>query len=83
VEEGINGLAFQWADVDTLTSHLHRLATDRGLTRRMGAASRDRAARFPWNAAAEQYLAMFEQAAATSPAMVRDRGLLVMDCDRT
>jgi glycosyltransferase involved in cell wall biosynthesis len=61
VEEGVNGLTFAWADVDRLTAHLHRLATDRALARRMGAASRARAAGFSWDAAAERYLEMFEQ----------------------
>jgi phosphatidylinositol alpha-1,6-mannosyltransferase len=61
VEEGVNGLTFDWADVDTLTAHLRRLASDRALARRMGAASRVRAAGFSWDAAAERYLEMFAE----------------------
>ncbi|MCX7841325.1 MAG: glycosyltransferase, partial [Anaerolineae bacterium] len=61
VEEGVNGLTFDWADVATLAAHLRRLATDRALARRMGAASRQRAQRFSWDAIAEQYLALFSQ----------------------
>jgi glycosyltransferase involved in cell wall biosynthesis len=61
VEEGVNGLTFDWADVDTLTAHLQRLATDRDRVRRMGQASRERAMRFTWDAAAEHYLELFEQ----------------------
>jgi glycosyltransferase involved in cell wall biosynthesis len=61
VEEGVNGLTFEWADVDRLTAHLKLLAGDRALARRMGAASRKRAAGFSWDAAAEHYLEMFEQ----------------------
>jgi glycosyltransferase involved in cell wall biosynthesis len=60
VAEGVNGLTFDWADVDTLTDHLRRLATDRALSRRMGAASRARAVGFSWDRAAERYLAMFK-----------------------
>jgi phosphatidyl-myo-inositol dimannoside synthase len=66
VEEGVNGLIFTWADIDTLTRHLRRLATDRRLARGMGAASRSRAASFSWDAAARRYLAMFERMTAYS-----------------
>jgi glycosyltransferase involved in cell wall biosynthesis len=61
VAEGVNGFTFAWADVARLTAHLRRLATDRAITRGMGAASRERAARFSWDVAAQHYLAMFEQ----------------------
>ncbi|MFP4441269.1 MAG: glycosyltransferase family 4 protein [Chloroflexaceae bacterium] len=61
VEADVNGLTFDWADVDTLTAHLQCLATDRDRVGRMGAASRERAMRFTWDAAAEQYLALFDQ----------------------
>jgi len=64
VEAGVNGLIFDWADVETLTAHLRRLATERDLARSMGAASRVRAANFSWAAAAEAYLQMFERIAA-------------------
>jgi phosphatidylinositol alpha-1,6-mannosyltransferase len=61
VEEEVNGLTFEWADVDTLTAHLRRLAADRLLARRMGASSRQRASEFSWDTAAEMYLHIFEQ----------------------
>jgi glycosyltransferase involved in cell wall biosynthesis len=61
VEEGVNGLTFDWADVNGLTAHLRRLANDRALARRMGAASRVRATGFSWEAATECYLELFEQ----------------------
>ncbi|HSH81499.1 MAG TPA: glycosyltransferase family 4 protein [Herpetosiphonaceae bacterium] len=64
VEDGVNGLTFDWSDVETLTAHLHRLAADRPLVRRMGAASRIHAARFSWDAAARQYLELFTGLAA-------------------
>jgi glycosyltransferase involved in cell wall biosynthesis len=67
VAEGVNGLTFDWADIETLTGHLRRLAADRALARRMGAASRARAGRFSWEAAAARYLQMFEQIVAHSP----------------
>jgi phosphatidyl-myo-inositol dimannoside synthase len=63
VEEGINGFTFDWADVETLTNQLRRLATDRALARRMGAASRARAAQYSWESSSEKYLRLFEQMA--------------------
>ena len=60
VQEGVNGLTFNWGDLDALTGHLRRLATDRALARQMGAASRARAATFTWEAAAERYLDLFD-----------------------
>jgi phosphatidyl-myo-inositol dimannoside synthase len=60
VEEGVNGLTFDWADVSTLTMHLQRLALDRSLARAMGAASRQRAAMFSWEAAAHTYLNLLQ-----------------------
>lgn len=60
VEEGVNGLTYEWGDVATLTAHLRRLATDRALARQLGAASRVRAARFGWEAIAATYRQVFE-----------------------
>jgi len=59
VAEGVNGLTFAWGDVETLVAHLRRLADDRSLARRMGVASRERAARFSWDTAGARYLEMF------------------------
>jgi phosphatidyl-myo-inositol dimannoside synthase len=64
VEEGVNGLTFDWADVDALVGHLRRLATDRALTRRMGVASRARAMQFSWDVIAERFLDMFSMTSA-------------------
>jgi len=64
VADGVNGLTFDWADVDTLTAHLKRLALDRPLARSMGAASRQRAALFSWDAAAQTYWHMLPELAA-------------------
>lgn len=63
IEEGVNGFTFAWADVDALTKHLQRLATDRVLARRMGAASHSRAANFSWATPAALYLKVFESVA--------------------
>ncbi len=60
VADGESGLVFGWGDIDTLTAHLARLANDRSLTQRMGAAARARAAQFSWDAAVERYLGLFE-----------------------
>ena len=60
VEEGVNGLTYEWGDVSTLTAHLRHLTTDRALARRLGAASRLRAARFGWEAIAATYQQLFE-----------------------
>jgi len=73
VEEEVNGLTFDWADVDRLVSHVRRLGADRALARRMGQRSRERASRFSWDAAAEMYLGMFDQMAELGPAMPTER----------
>ena len=59
VEPEINGLVFDWGDVDTLTAHLRRLAQDRSLVRRMGQAARQRAREFSWDRAALRYVEIF------------------------
>jgi phosphatidyl-myo-inositol dimannoside synthase len=61
VEEGVNGLTFEWADVNALTAHLKRFARDRALARAMGAASRQRAAMFSWDTAAQTYLELLHE----------------------
>jgi len=55
VQPEVNGLVFDWANVDRLTAHLRRLANDRALTRRMGESSRQCAREFSWERAAQQY----------------------------
>jgi glycosyltransferase involved in cell wall biosynthesis len=60
VADGESGLVFGWGDIDTLTKHLARLANDRSLTQRMGAAARARAAQFSWDVAVERYLGLFQ-----------------------
>jgi glycosyltransferase involved in cell wall biosynthesis len=67
VEEGVNGLTFDWADVETLTAHLQSLYADRALTRRFGEASRARAARFSWDSAADRYLHLFARLFGSEP----------------
>ena len=59
VEEGVNGFAFDWGDVETLGKHLHLLAADRSLARRMADSSLDRAAGFTWEEVSERYLGLF------------------------
>jgi glycosyltransferase involved in cell wall biosynthesis len=61
VAEGVNGWTFSWGDVEGLTVHLRRLAFDRALARRLGAASRVRAAQFSWDQAFEKYMTLFEE----------------------
>jgi glycosyltransferase involved in cell wall biosynthesis len=73
VVDGVNGLTFDWADMETLTTHLRRLALDRALARRMGAASRARAERFSWEAAATRYLQMFDQIVARAEALTNEK----------
>jgi phosphatidyl-myo-inositol dimannoside synthase len=67
VAEGVNGVTFDWADVDTLTAHLRRLAADRSRARQMGAASRVRATDFTWGTAAERYMKLFQAMLAQAP----------------
>jgi glycosyltransferase involved in cell wall biosynthesis len=59
IEPEINGVVFDWGDVDTLASHLRRLAQDRALVRRMGHAARQRASEFSWERAARRYVEIF------------------------
>ena len=59
IEPEINGLVFDWSDVDTLASHLRRLAQDRALVRRMGHAALQRASEFSWDSAALRYVEIF------------------------
>jgi glycosyltransferase involved in cell wall biosynthesis len=61
VEEGVNGWTFPWGEVESLTGHLRRLADDRSLARRLGTASRARAAQFSWDQAFERYVDLFEK----------------------
>jgi glycosyltransferase involved in cell wall biosynthesis len=66
VQENVNGLLFDWGDVVSLAAHLSACAANREMTRRMGAASRARAARFGWENAAAAYMDLF-RAAETHP----------------
>ncbi len=75
VKEDINGLTFDWADVDTLTTHLRRLATDRALGPQLGAASRARAEGFSWDAAVQRYLEMFAALIVPTPIYALSRNL--------
>ncbi len=59
VQENVNGLLFDWADVDALTKHLQFLATHRNIARAMGRASRGRANGFAWENVANEYLRLF------------------------
>jgi glycosyltransferase involved in cell wall biosynthesis len=59
VQEGSNGFAFDWADVDTLVERLRCLATERDRARLMGEASSIHAASFTWKAASDRYLEMY------------------------
>jgi phosphatidylinositol alpha-1,6-mannosyltransferase len=59
VENGLNGFTFDWADVKMLVNHLHTLANDRALARRMGAASRARAMKYSWEIIAAHFLNLF------------------------
>lgn len=67
VEPEINGLVFDWGDVDRLTAHLRRLARDRSLVRRMGEMSRRRAGDFSWDRAALRYIDLLKQLTSVVP----------------
>ena len=69
VEEGVNGYSFNWGDNDAITNYLRMFAQDRALARRMGAASRARAACFTWDAIADRFLEVFNQITSSSPAL--------------
>ena len=59
VEEGVNGLTFDWGDVEMLARHLARLAQEPELRRKMGEAARQKAARFSWDYMVKQYTQLF------------------------
>jgi glycosyltransferase involved in cell wall biosynthesis len=67
IEPEINGLVFDWSDVESLTAHLRRLAQDRSLVRRMGEASRTRASDFSWDRAALRYIDLLERLTSVLP----------------
>jgi len=66
IEPEVNGLVFHWGDVDTLASHLRRLAQDRSVVRRMGQAARQRASEFSWDRAALRYVELFRSLTAVT-----------------
>lgn len=59
VQENVNGLLFDWADVDTLAAHLKFLAGHREVAREMARASRERARHFAWDVPTNRYLELF------------------------
>jgi phosphatidylinositol alpha-1,6-mannosyltransferase len=61
VRDGSTGLTFEWADIPALTMHLHQLAADRALARRMGTAAREHARNFSWDAAARRFAELVVQ----------------------
>jgi phosphatidylinositol alpha-1,6-mannosyltransferase len=67
IKPEINGLVFDWSDVESLTTHLRRLAQDRSLVRRMGEASRTRANDFSWDRAALLYIDLLERLTSVLP----------------
>jgi phosphatidyl-myo-inositol dimannoside synthase len=71
VQEGVNGFTFDWGDVPALTSHLGRLAADRALARKMGAASRARAGRFTWEGIASTFFDLFTDRMSKSASTVQ------------
>ncbi len=68
VIEGENGYTFRREDVETLTSHLRRLASDRLLVRELGTASRRLAAEFTWEKSADSYLRLIARIIAPAAA---------------
>lgn len=71
VAEGVNGLTFEWGDVDMLCAHLRRIATDRNLARSMGRMSRERSLHYSWERIADQFYALFPVSDMGSPAVRR------------
>ena len=59
VDERVNGLTFNWADVSTLTNHLRVLIQNHTLVQQMGKASREKALGFSWKKVASSYLRLF------------------------
>lgn len=61
IEDGVNGLLVTPGDVDEFTAALRRLAADKGLRIRLGAAAREKAAReFAWEKTATSVINLCE-----------------------
>ena len=61
VLDGETGLLFPGGDVGALADRIARLAADRALRDRLGAAGRERAEGFDWGVLAESYLALYRR----------------------
>jgi glycosyltransferase involved in cell wall biosynthesis len=61
VAEGVNGLTFDWGDVDALVSCLDVLARDPDRRRRLGQASRVRATAFSWQRMTRAYVELLDE----------------------
>ncbi|MDZ4719226.1 MAG: glycosyltransferase family 4 protein, partial [Roseiflexaceae bacterium] len=64
VADQVSGLIFDWGDVKAMAGHIARLARDRALAQRMGAAAHERATHFSWEATMQRYLEIFHELAA-------------------
>ncbi len=59
VREGVNGFSVPWGDDGALVTAMRRFCEDRSLAGRLGAASRECALAFGWDAAAARYMELF------------------------
>ena len=66
VVDGVTGLLVD--DLDGLEAQLERLLTDTALRERLGAAARERAAAFTWEASGTRFAAVVERTLAGEPA---------------
>lgn len=60
VQDGKTGLLFPAGDADALAEAIERLTADAALRQRLGAAGRERAQAFDWDAIADQYLDIYQ-----------------------
>jgi glycosyltransferase involved in cell wall biosynthesis len=61
VDEGVNGVFFDWADTEELVSHLEWLVKHPERRRQMSQASRELAKRFSWDEVANSYYGKFQK----------------------
>ena len=61
VEHNKNGLISEWGDVDMLTAHVAKLASNKKMMHQMGHVSWQKAQKMEWGHIANNYMALFEE----------------------
>ncbi len=65
VKDGISGLLYDYGDIRQLADRITRILSDEELRRRLETGAQEWAARFNWDTAAEEFMGLCEEVAAT------------------